>query len=136
MHLSFEKRLSKEGITVAGWCVLVALHGEHASSISELSTYIEIDKASISRVVLRLTERGLISHQKGKDRRSGYLQLTKDGIALMPFLLEEAQQNEDYYFENASKKEIHNLKNILLKILEKSPSQQFEGWLNTEKKNL
>ena len=105
LHLSFEKSLAKYDLTVAGWCVLISLYGDHASGISELSAYIEIDKASISRVVSRLVTRGLIVEKKGKDKRSGLLQLTNEGMDLIPFLIEEAQQNEDFYFENLSKDE-------------------------------
>lgn len=135
LHLSFEKRLIKYDLTVAKWCVMIALYGGHASSISELAAYIEIDKASISRVVLSLVNRGLITHKKGKDRRSGHLELSNEGLNLIPLLLDEAKQNEDYYFEDLSKDEMNQLQNTLHKILEKSPAPDFEGWLKTEKKN-
>ena len=134
LHLSFEKCLAKYDLTVAGWCVMISLYGEHASSVSELSTYIEIDKASISRVVSRLVTRGFIIEKKGKDKRSGLLQLTKEGMDLIPSLIEEAEENEDFYFECLSKDEMEQLHHILHKILAKSPSTVFEGWLKNEKK--
>lgn len=134
LHLSFEKCLAKYDLTVASFCVLISLYGDHASSISQLSTYIEIDKASISRVVKRLVARGLIVEKKGKDRRSGLLELTKDGMGLIPFLIEEAKKNEDFYFEDLTKDEMEQLHHILHKILAKSPSTVFEGWLKNEKK--
>lgn len=135
MHLSFEKRLAKYDLTVAKWCVMISLYGDHAASVGELATYIEIDKASISRVVLSLINLGLISQKKGKDRRSGHLQLTKEGLNLIPLILEEAKQNEDFYFEDLSKHEINQLQSTLHKILAKSPSPDFEGWLKSEKNN-
>ncbi len=129
MHLSMEKRLAKYDLTVASWCVLLAISGEHASTVSELSSYIETDKASVSRVVERLNMRRLITHVKGKDRRTGHLQLTKEGKELIPLLLKEAEQNEDFYFENLSKQEMENLKTIFNKILLKEPLIFLDGWL-------
>jgi DNA-binding MarR family transcriptional regulator len=49
VHQAFEKRLDAYAITIAQWCVLIALYDERADSVNGLAKYIEIDKASISR---------------------------------------------------------------------------------------
>lgn len=129
IHLAFEKRLQRYDITVAQWCVLLTLLGRHAATVGELATYIDVDKASISRVVERLVQRGLVSHCKGKDRRSGLVELTSEGLELAPRLLEEADSNEEFFFGDFSAAEKLQFQHLLRKILTKVPAVALDGWL-------
>src|SRR5688500_2326741 len=98
VHVSFEKSLSNYDITVAQWCILVSLYDQQSSSIKELADYIEVDKASISRVVERLVSKRLVAHSQGKDRRSGHVQLTDEGAKLVPKLINVANEGEKHFF--------------------------------------
>ncbi len=132
-HLSFESRLEPYGVTVAQWCILAALYDEQATTIKELSLHIDIDKGSISRVVDRLVTKGLVVHGSGKDRRSGHLSLTSGGLALVPFLIQEAEQNEQRFFGMLSEEELHQFQHILRKVIQSSmPTIRLEGWIVAE----
>ena len=129
VHQSFEARLDRHNITVAQWCILIALYDGKASSVRELANYIEVDKASISRVVERLVVLKLIDHMPGKDRRSGFIMLTKKGNGLVPQLLHEAEENEKQFFGHLTSSEITTLKHTIRKILNTVPSIDLDGWL-------
>jgi DNA-binding MarR family transcriptional regulator/uncharacterized protein YbcV (DUF1398 family) len=131
VHQSFEARLDRYNITVAQWCILVALSDNQATSVGELADYIEVDKASISRVVERLVALELITHIPGKDRRSGFIALTEKGKKLVPKLLREAELNEKQFFGNLTDSELQQLQHIFRKIVFTLPSIQCDGWLQT-----
>ena len=129
IHQAFEQRLEPYGITVAQWCILITLYDRKATSIGELSNYIEVDKASISRVVDRLMIQDLVSHLEGKDRRSGHVQLTAKGNQLLPQLIREAAKNDQFFFGDLTTEESEQLQFLLSKILKKIPSVTLEGWM-------
>ncbi|MBX9976866.1 MAG: MarR family transcriptional regulator [Alphaproteobacteria bacterium] len=128
-HQGFEKKLARHGISVAQWCILVSLYDESACSVGELSTYIEVDKGSISRVVERLVQSGLIIHGTGINRRSGKLILTDEGKALVPQLIAQATANEKEFFGHLSFEELEQFQTLLHKIMINIPSIHTDGWL-------
>ncbi|CRX38008.1 MarR family winged helix-turn-helix transcriptional regulator [Estrella lausannensis] len=117
VHLRFEERLSAYDISIAAWCVLVSVYDDSARSINELSRYIEVDKASVSRLVDKLEKRGLLTHKEGGDKRSGVVALTKSGRELVPLLIEEAEENERQFFAMLSKEQMSSFKKIINLIL-------------------
>lgn len=129
VHQAFEQRLDRHNITVAQWCILIALYDNQASSVQELADYIEVDKASISRVVERLVGLKLTSHLPGKDRRSGFINLTAAGKKLVPKLLKEAERNEKQFFGHLTELELNQLQHIIKKIALTIPTMQCDGWL-------
>lgn len=129
MHQAFEKRLEHYDLTIAQWCVILALYAEEANTISTLAEYVNVDKGSISRVVEKLVQKGLVSHVKGKDRRSGKVGLTESGRDLAPKLIDEGKQNEACFLEDFSSAEVAELKRLMHKILIKDPNTIFEGWI-------
>jgi DNA-binding MarR family transcriptional regulator len=133
VHQSFEQRVAQYDVTIASWCILVSIYDGKASSIHELSKYIEVDKASISRVVERLVIKGLILHKQGKDRRSGIIELTHSGQQLVPKLILEAKKNELQFFSHLTEEEIKQLQQIMHKIIVNISTIKVDGWLLTNK---
>jgi DNA-binding MarR family transcriptional regulator len=129
VHQALEQRLSQYGISVAQWCILVALYDQQATSVVDLSRYIEIDKAAISRVVGHLIAADLVDQTAGKDRRSGHLQLTDDGRQLVPLLIKEAEKNEEVIFGDLTPEERGQLQFLLKKLLIKNPAITLDGWI-------
>ena len=129
VHQSFEHRLNAYDVTIAQWCILASLYDQQATSVNELASYIEVDKASVSRVVERLVVKGLVSHSQGKDRRSGYLELTAEGQKLVPCLMNEAEQNEQRFFGQLTTTESVQFQNLVRKILTTLPSITLDEWL-------
>jgi DNA-binding MarR family transcriptional regulator len=134
VHQAFEARLAEDDITIAQWCILLVLYNKQATSIKELSEYIETDKASISRVVERLVNKKLVTRVTGKDRRSGHISLTATGLKLVPKLITKADENEKQFFGHLTKKELTQLKAIFSKILKAIPLIQLGGWLEEKNK--
>lgn len=135
VHTSFENRLQHYDVSVAQWCILVALYDHRAETINDLASYIAIDKGSISRVVEKLVTRGFILHSQGKDKRSGHLSLTEKGSALVPFLIEEAELNERWFFGALTSDEQNQLQYLINKIIRSSiPSIHLDGWMDLTNK--
>lgn len=129
VHQSFEARLAKYDISVASWCILVAIYDQKANSIHSLADYIEVDKATISRVVEKLTLKNMLIHKSGKDRRSGIIELTSESKDLILLLISEAEKNEKHYFGHLTSEEKLHLRNIMQKIMSPIPDIKLDGWL-------
>jgi DNA-binding MarR family transcriptional regulator len=132
MHTAFEKRLEQYDLTMAQWCVIVAVYSNEASTISTLADQVRVDKGSISRVVEKLVQKGILSHVEGKDRRSGKIELTDSGQVMAPKLIEEGKDNEAFFLEDFSSAEMAELQRLMRKILIKDPSTLLEGWILKE----
>lgn len=133
VHHSFEERLSQYDISIAAWCILVAIYDKKQSSINQLANYIQVDKASVSRLVDKLVTKNLLVHKQGKDRRSGMIELTEAGKILVPKLIKKAEENELVFFSHLNEKDKTDLKRILTKILVNLPGVTLEGWLTKNK---
>lgn len=133
VHHRFEEQLSKHDISIAAWCILVTIYDKKQSAINQLANYIQVDKASISRLVDKLVTKNLLIHKQGKDRRSGIIELTESGKALVPKLIKEAEENELVFFKHLTEKDKSDLKRILTKTLANLPGVTLEGWLSTDK---
>jgi DNA-binding MarR family transcriptional regulator len=135
VHQSFESRLETYDVTIAQWCILLALYNESAASITELSKFIEVDKASVSRVVDRLLTKELVTHKAGNDRRSGHVQLTSKGRELIPILIQAATENDQQFFGCLTTKESEKLRQLFHKLFLNLPSIHMSGWLINTKEN-
>ena len=135
VHQSFEGRLEGYDVTIALWCILLALYNKDAASITELLKFIEVDKASISRVVDRLLTKELVVHQQGADRRSGHIQLTTKGKALVPPLIQEAEENEQQFFGCLTLEEREQFRQLFYKLFLNLHSIHISGWLINTKEN-
>src|SRR5260221_10695819 len=135
VHQEFESRLEEYDVTIAQWCILLALYNEDAASITELSKFIEVDKASVSRVVERLLSKEWGTHKQGADRRSGHIQLTLKARALVPHLIQAAEENEQQFFGCLTPEESEQLRQLFDKLFLNLPSIYRSGWLSNTKEN-
>jgi DNA-binding MarR family transcriptional regulator len=129
VHQRFKARLEVHDVTIAQWCILLTLYNEQASTTTELSKVIEVDKASISRVLDRLLSKGLVTHQPGIDRRSGHVGLTPKGRDLVPHLIQAAEANERQFFGHLTPQELDQLRFLFRKLFLNFPDSQLSGWL-------
>jgi len=135
VHQEFESRLEEYDVTIAQWCILLTLYNENAASVTELSRFIEVDKASVSRVVDRLLSKGFVIHQPGADRRSGVVQLTLKARELIPQLILAAEKNEEEFFGCLTSDEEEHLRQLFYKIISNLPSIHICGWLSNTKEH-
>ncbi len=91
-------RLSREalapfGITPVQIAILMYCSRNEASTTEKLVDAIQLDSASISRYTAKLVEKGLVKRTRPfEDRRAIRLELTREGWAFMPQLIESLQE--------------------------------------------
>lgn len=129
VHESFENNLEKYGISIPQWCILISVYNADAQNITQLSDYIQVDKATISRVVDRLVNKGLILRKEGKDRRSVKLTLSTEGNDLTSKLIIVAEENEGEFFGCLNEGEKDLLRDLFSKLLKGANVVDFEGWI-------
>jgi DNA-binding MarR family transcriptional regulator len=95
---SFAERLAKQDVSVAQWVVLRTLHGNSGVTLNEAAGLVGVDKSSLSRMVERLVQKGLLNRSEGGDRRSVGLSLTPAGKKLVPQLAKLADENDTAFF--------------------------------------
>jgi DNA-binding MarR family transcriptional regulator len=96
---TFAERLARQGISVAQWVVLRTLYDSSGVTLNEAAAQVGVDKSSLSRMVERLVQRGLVNRAEGKDRRSVGLTLTPAGKKLVPQLAQLADENDAAFFD-------------------------------------
>lgn len=116
VHSNFVDKLTKAGITIPEWCVLIALFHDETTTPALIAKQVGIDRAAISRTVEKLVQRKLIERKIGDDRRYTPLLLTPAAKKIVPKLAELADENEAAFFTMLSEKEKETLKNILYTI--------------------
>ncbi len=97
---SFAARLAIHDISVAQWVVLRSLYDSKVIGLNEAAQVVGVDKSSLSRMVERLVQRGLIKRSEGSDRRSIGLSLTAEAKKLVPHLAKLADENDRGFFKS------------------------------------
>lgn len=114
---NFEKKLSSYDISVAQWVVLRTLYESSGVTLNRAAQLVGVDKSSLSRMVERLVQRGLINRIGGDDRRSIGLNLTTAGKKLVRQLAKLADENDYAFFKNLSEKQRKDFLATIQKLL-------------------
>jgi DNA-binding MarR family transcriptional regulator len=114
---SFEERLTKYDISIAQWVVLRTLYDAKDMTLNEAAQIVGVDKSSLSRMVERLVQRGLVSRTEGIDRRSLSLSLLPSGRKLVPKLAQLADANDKTFFSALSGKQQAELRATIEQLL-------------------
>lgn len=116
----FARRVAAEGVTVAEWVILRALHDETAIAPSMLAAKLRMTKGAISKLADRLIEKGLVTRaEDDKDRRAHHLSLSDAGRAKVPVLAGLADANEAEAFGALSTEEHAELGRLLRALVER-----------------
>jgi DNA-binding MarR family transcriptional regulator len=79
LRTEFDRRVRKLGITRSQWLVLTRLHRNPGASHSELADMLEVEKATVGRMVDRLEANGWVERRsEPDDRRVKRVYLTKE----------------------------------------------------------
>jgi DNA-binding MarR family transcriptional regulator len=97
---TFAERLARQDISVAQWVVLRTLYNRSGVMLNEAAAQVGVDKSTLSRMVERLVQKGLVNRAEGDDRRSVGLALTPTGKKLVPQLAELADKNDAAFFKS------------------------------------
>lgn len=96
---NFAERLETRGVSVPQWVVLRCLFDEEGASLTELAAFVGVDAGALSRMIERLSQKGLVVREPDPaSRRSVRLRLTDAGRKLVPVLAREADENDEACF--------------------------------------
>jgi DNA-binding MarR family transcriptional regulator len=130
-HVShaFARKLERSGVTVAEWVVMREMYGESLTSPSVVAARIGMTRGAITKLMDRLLAKGYATRQESSsDRRYQEIALTAAGRRLVPTLATLADQNDEEFFHQLSRKERESLLSLLKKLvqvhgLEKLPTE-------------
>jgi len=80
----YQSRLKPLGLTYPQYLVLLALWEKDNVTVSEIGARVQLDSGTLSQLLKRLEESGLISRRRdvGRDERKVLISLTEQGEAL------------------------------------------------------
>lgn len=123
VHQGFAARLERHGVSVPQWVVLRSLFDRERTSLGELARAIGVDNGALSRMVERLSQKGLVRREAdAEDRRAVRLGLTDAGKELVPSLAREADENDAAFFGVLDEKERRKLLAAVRRLLSEN------GW--------
>ena len=118
MMAVMDRELSSLGITSAQWAVLVQVAQTPGCTAATLCRRVHYDTGSMTRMLDRLEEKGLIRRARSDhDRRAAYLYLTETGQNIHSKLPEHAARVLNAHFEGFSPEEVTTLKHLLNRML-------------------
>lgn len=89
---------------MAEWRLLQVLRSTEALNVGELSTAADLDKAAVSRSLVLLGERKLVSVRQTRTRgRAAIAELTPEGKKLSARLMQVSLQRQERLFKNFAK---------------------------------
>lgn len=119
-HVShaFSVKLEARDVTVAEWVVLRELYERESVAPSKLADDLHMTRGAISKLVDRLSTKGLVIRAQGEgDRRYQAVALTDRGRACVPDLAALADENDAAFFGHLAPAERAHLEGILRDIV-------------------
>ena len=114
----FERALAQREVTHAQWYVLITVFRKDANTPQSIAKFLEIDIGSVSRVIDRLVSKGLlVKAPHEEDRRSVFLELTRDGEETISALASIADVQDSEWRACLTRDEVRSLTMILHKLL-------------------
>jgi len=118
-HLALWQQLVSRDISSPQFGVLSELKLETGISQADLGAKLDLDKSTITDIVNRLDERGLITRTKDlTDRRKYQLKLTKLGESELRMLQPRVAQMDKTLTRTLQDDELDSLHQLLLKLLD------------------
>jgi len=116
-----EKRLAVHEVTRASWAVLSAIQHHGKTTPAALASFIDIDRAAITRHLDRLEKQELIQrHHSSTDRRSVNLKLTQKGRFLISELAAKSLATNVKFTAGLTQAENDAVQAIIKKMLSNS----------------
>jgi MarR family transcriptional regulator, transcriptional regulator for hemolysin len=117
MRVAFDRRGKELGLTRSQWWVLTALYAKEGVAQSELAAFMDLEKATLGRLLDRLEEKGWIERRPDPlDRRIKRVSLTEKVQGLMRELREIAADIRSDAMKGLTRAEHEAFIDTLLKI--------------------
>jgi DNA-binding MarR family transcriptional regulator len=118
-----DRELEPLGITAAQYVVLVRLSKEAVTSSTHLCRDVSYDPGAMTRMIDRLEKKGLVQRvRRADDRRKVDLQLTPEGVAVQPKLIEAAVQVLNRRLHGFTRDEVAQMEAFLRRMLAVAPA--------------
>jgi DNA-binding MarR family transcriptional regulator len=119
MRRAFDRRAVSLGVTRAQWKVLFRLTRFPGLRQVELAEMLDVEPISLSRIVDRLEEAGLVERVRDPaDRRAWRLQVTAKAEPLVAKLKALGLQLVDEAFEGIEREELERVRSVLARVRE------------------
>lgn len=125
VHHSFAARLAEYDISVAQWVVLRTLYDQQGLTLNQAAESIGVDKSTLSRMIERLVQKGLVNRGEGENRRSVRLALSIEGEKLIPEFARLADENDAMFFHSLSVEQKEEFLSTIKQLL------KVNGWNQT-----
>ena len=120
---AFDDEMAGMGITGAQWVILMRIANGRGATAAELCRFSRYDTGSMTRMLDRLEEKGLIRRMRSsRDRRIFCLELTDAGRELYPLLPPVAVKVLNAHLEGFTREEVDLLKGFLNRMRTNSQS--------------
>jgi DNA-binding MarR family transcriptional regulator len=114
MRTVFDRRVRRLGLTRAQWLVLTRLHRRPGASQSELAETMEVEKATVGRLIDRLEAKGWVERRaQAGDRRVNRLYLTPEAERLHKRIWRIAETTVEDALAELSRREGAQLRKLL-----------------------
>jgi DNA-binding MarR family transcriptional regulator len=122
MRKASDRALAPWGVSIAQAPVLVVLkEAGRPITISEVARRLYLETPSITTMVDRLGDRGLVERLKDpKDRRKTLVRLTKEGKRMVESIREPGEQLQEEMFGVLGRRERDTLRGILQKLRDRN----------------
>ena len=109
-------QLAPFNLTSSQWAILHFLlyNGEH--TISDISTYQNVERPTITKMVQRLIELDYVEAQSGTDKRTRFIKLSKNGEAVCEQVLEKLSTYQSYLVGEVSEADQLLVADVLRKV--------------------
>jgi DNA-binding MarR family transcriptional regulator len=117
MRVAFDRRGKELGLTRSQWWVLTALYAKEGMAQSELAAFMELEKATLGRLLDRLEDKGWVERRPDRtDRRIKRVFLTEKVQELMLELRGIAADIRSDAIKGLSREELETFIDTLLRI--------------------
>jgi len=108
--------LKEFGLYSAQWSLLFCLNRLGTMTQTEIWQYLNVEAPTVTRTLVKLEERQLISRKEGKDKRERIVQLTDQAKDLIPRIETRVEKLEQTMLQALSEEERIQLSILLNKI--------------------
>jgi DNA-binding MarR family transcriptional regulator len=114
MRTVFDRRVRRLGLTRAQWLALTRLHRRPGASQSELADMMEVEKATVGRLIDRLEAKGWVERRaQAGDRRVNRVYLTAEAERLHMRIWRIAEATVEDALAELSRREAAQLRKLL-----------------------
>jgi DNA-binding MarR family transcriptional regulator len=116
-----EKELAPLNITSAQFKIIIGIAHERASTLSEFARFFDYDPGAMKRLIDRVEEKGLIRRAPSLvDRRLIHLELTDEGKAMYPLIMQAVSKVNKKMLEGFSDVEMAQFQFFLQRVISNS----------------